>query len=63
MINRFSVPLLETSTIDLANVASNKIEPEKVLTNARILSTYSDRILNDKELWIFTGRIACIKPS
>ena len=23
MINRFSVPLLETSTIDLANVASN----------------------------------------
>ena len=63
MINRFSVPLLETSTIDLANVASNKIEPEKVLTNARILSTYSDRILKDKELWIFKGRIACIKPS
>ena len=63
MINRFSVPLLETSTIDLANVASNKIEPETVLTNARILSTYSDRILKDKELWIFKGRIACIKPS
>ena len=63
MINRFSVPLLETSTIDLANVASNKIEPETVLTNARILSTYSDRILKDKELWIFKGRIACIKTS
>lgn len=63
MINRFSVPPLENCTVDLVNVASNKIEPEAILTNSRILSTYSDRILKDKEIWIFKGRIACIKPS
>ena len=42
MINRFSVPLLSESTIHLANVASANKEPDKVLFNARILSTYSE---------------------
>ena len=62
MINRFSVPLLSESTIHLANVASANKEPDKVLFNARILSTYSDRILENKEIWISKGSIACIKP-
>jgi len=61
MINRFSVPNLTNITIHLSNVASNKIMPELVLTNARVLSTYTDRIINKKEIWISKGRIACIK--
>ena len=63
MINRFSVPNLYECTIHLSKVASNKIEPDLILNNARILSTYTDRILLNKEVWISKGRIACIKES
>ena len=63
MINRFAVPNLHESTIHLSKVASNKIKPDLVLNNARILSTYTDRILLNKEVWISKGRIACIKNS
>ena len=61
MINRFSVPLLSDCTKQLTNVASGKNIPDLVLSNARILSTYTDRILDNKEVWISNGRIACIK--
>ena len=63
MISRFSVTPLHECTIHLSKVASNKIEPDLILNNARILSTYTDRILLNKELWISKGRIACIKES
>ncbi len=63
MITRFSVPNLHNCTKTLVNVASNKIEPELVLYNAKILSTYTERILENKEIWISQGRIACIKPT
>ena len=63
MINRFSVPLLSDCTKQLTNVASGKNIPDLVLFNARILSTYTDRILEDKEIWISNGRIACVKDS
>ena len=63
MITRFSVPNLYKSTIHLANVAANKIEPDLVLTNARVLSTYTDRISKQKEIWISKGRIASVKES
>ena len=63
MINRFSVPHLHECTIELSKVASNKIQPELILSNSRILSTYTDRILLNKEVWISKGRIACIKES
>ena len=63
MINRFSVPVLSDCTIKLASVASGKKPPELVLSNARILSTYTDRILEDKEVWISNGRIACVKDN
>jgi adenine deaminase len=63
MINRFSVPNLHDCTIHLSKVASNKIKPDLILKNARILSTYTDRILLNKEVWITKGRIACIKES
>ena len=63
MITRFSVPDLHKCTINLSQVASNKKEPDLVLYNANILSTYSERILNNKEIWISQGRIACIKDN
>ena len=63
MINRFSVPLLSDCTKQLTNVASGKNIPDLVLFNARILSTYTDRILEDKEIWISNGRIACVKDN
>ncbi len=63
MINRFSVPLLSDCTQQLTNVASGKNIPDLVLSNARILSTYTDRILEGKEIWISNGRIACVKDN
>ena len=63
MINRFSVPPLSDCTKKLANVASGKKIPDLILSNARILSTYTDRILENKEIWISNGRIACVKEN
>ena len=62
-MKRFIVPALHKSTIHLVNVASNKIQPQLVLTNARVLSTYTDRIITNREIWISNGRIACIKKT
>ena len=62
-MNKFFVPDLYKSTIYLSKVASNKILPELILTNARIISTYTDTLLRNKEIWISKGRIACIKES
>ena len=63
MVNRFSVPNLYDCTKHLANVASRKIQPELILKNAHILSTYTNRILENKEIWISKGRIACIEDN
>ena len=63
MITRFSVPNLHECTINLANIAANKVAPELVLTNAKVLSTYTDRIIDKKEIWISKGRIASIKDT
>ena len=61
MITRFSVPNLHEVTIHLTNVINGKSKPDLILTNAKILSTYTDSILDNKEVWISKGRIACIK--
>ena len=61
MITRFSVPNLNEVTIHLTNVVNGKSKPDQILTNAKILSTYTDTILENKEVWISKGRIACIK--
>ncbi len=61
MITRFSVPNLHEVTRHLTNVANGKSKPDQILTNAKILSTYTDTILENKEVWISKGRIACIK--
>ena len=60
MITRFSVSDLHSDSVHLSKVASKKIEPELILSNAKILSTYTDRIIEDREVWISKGRIACI---
>ena len=62
-MNRFSVSPLHTMTRVLADVASARQQPDLVITNARILSTYSERMLPDKEVWISGGRIAAVKPA
>ncbi len=61
MITRFSVPNLHQCTIHLTNVVNGNTKPDQILTNAKILSTYTDTILQDKEIWISKGRIACIR--
>ena len=63
MITRFTVPNLQQCSIKLSNVASQKEKPELVLYNSRILSTYTERIIYNKEIWITKGRIACIKDN
>ena len=62
-LTRFSVAPLATMTRRLADVASGRAQPDLVITGARILSTYSERILENKEVWIAGGRIAATKPA
>ncbi len=62
-LTRFSVPPLHQVTRELAAVGSGRVAPELVLTGARVLSTYSERILPDRELWVHRGRIAAMKPA
>jgi adenine deaminase len=60
-LTRFAVAPLHSMTRRLADVASGRLSPDLVVTGARILSTYSERILKGKEIWITGGRIAAVK--
>ena len=62
-ITRFSVSPLSTMTRKLADVASGRASPDLVIQGARVLSTYSERILSDREVWVSGGRIAAVKPA
>jgi adenine deaminase len=62
-MNRFSVPPLYTITRELAAVASGRAEPDAVITGARLLSTYTETLHHDRELWLYKGRIAAVKPA
>ena len=62
-MNRFSVPPLFEITRELADVASGRRDPDRVITNARVLSTYTERVLEDREIWLYKGRIAAVKPA
>ncbi|EDY84359.1 Amidohydrolase family protein [Verrucomicrobiia bacterium DG1235] len=61
-LNRFSVPPLHQSTRVLADVASGRAAPDLVIKGGRILSVYTERMLEGKELWIKKGRIAAVAP-
>ena len=62
-VNRFSVRPLAEMTRELAAVAAGRHTPDLVLTNARILSAYTERILEGREVWLCGGRIAAVKPA
>ncbi len=62
-LTRFSVPPLHTLTRSLAAVAMGREAPDLVITGARILSTYTERIHENREVWIKSGRIAVVKPA
>ncbi|MEC9227395.1 MAG: amidohydrolase family protein, partial [Verrucomicrobiota bacterium] len=54
---------LHEITKDLASVAMGNSSPDLIITGAKILSTYSERILPEKEIWLKSGRIACLQPA
>ncbi|MGY8636131.1 adenine deaminase C-terminal domain-containing protein [Bradyrhizobium sp. 14AA] len=62
-LTRFSVAPLHSMTRRLADVASARVAPDLVVTGARVLSTYSERIHAGREVWITGGRIAAVKPA
>ena len=62
-LTRFSVPPLHRVTRTLAAVAMGREAPDLVITGARILSTYTERIHEGREVWIKSGRIAAVKPA
>ena len=62
-LTRFSVAPLHAMTRRLADVASGRAAPDLVITGARLLSTWSERILDGREIWIAGGRIAALKPA
>lgn len=49
-LTRFSVQPLSTMTRRLADVASARREPDLVIQGARVLSTYSERFLDGREV-------------
>ena len=63
MLTRFSVLPLSRMTRRLADVASGRAAPDLVIRDVRVLSTYSERILPDREVWLAGGRIAAVKPA
>lgn len=62
-LTRFSVAPLHTVTRTLAAVAMGREDPDLVIRGGRLLSTYTDRVHVDKEIWIKAGRIAAVKPA
>lgn len=63
MLTRFSVKPLHTMTRSLAAVAMGREAPDLVITGARVLSTYTERIHDGREIWIKNGRIAAVKAA
>jgi adenine deaminase len=62
-LTRFAVAPLHSMTRRLADVASARVAPALVITGARVLSTYSERIHADREVWITGGRVAAVKAA
>ncbi len=62
-LTRFTVPPLHAVTRRLAAVAMGRTAPDLVITGARLLSTYTDRVLPEREVWVAAGRVAAVKPA
>ncbi|HTO04644.1 MAG TPA: adenine deaminase C-terminal domain-containing protein, partial [Opitutus sp.] len=63
MLTRFSVAPLHKMTRSLAAVAMGREAPDLVITGARLLSTYTERIHDGREIWVKGGRIAAVKSA
>lgn len=59
----FSIPPLHAVTRHLAAVASGREEPDQVLRAVRVLNVYTEQVLEQREVWIAKGRVACVKPA
>lgn len=62
-LTRFSVAPLHRLGRTLSAVAMGREPPDLVVTGARVLSTYTERIHPGREVWIKGGRIAAVKPA
>ncbi len=62
-MNRFSVEPLAVMTQHLAAVASGRAPPDLVIRGGRLLCTYTERMRDEREIWIAGGRIAAVKPA
>jgi adenine deaminase len=62
-LTRFSVAPLWQQTRQLAAVASGRAAAETVITGARLLSTYTEQLSPEREIWLSGGRIAAVKPA
>ncbi|MDQ8187776.1 adenine deaminase C-terminal domain-containing protein [Pelagicoccus sp. SDUM812002] len=62
LLTRFSVAPLHQSTRVLADVASGRTAPDLIIRGGRILSVYTERFLEEKEVWVKSGRIAAVAP-
>lgn len=62
-LNRFSVAPLHTLTRTLAAVAMAREAPDQVITGVRVLSTYTERLHDAREVWLKAGRIAVVQPA
>ncbi|MBC2605433.1 adenine deaminase [Pelagicoccus albus] len=63
LLTRFSVAPLYQSTRVLADVASGRLAPDLIIKGGRILSVYTERLLEGREVWIKSGRIAAVAPA
>ncbi|MBE2215992.1 MAG: amidohydrolase family protein [Opitutaceae bacterium] len=59
----FAVAPLHRLTRQLADVAAGRRAPDLVITGGRLLSTYTERVHNEREIWVSAGRIAAVKPA
>ena len=62
-LTRFSVAPLAGLTRRLADVAALRAEPDLVIRGARVLSTYTERTLEEREVLVAGGRIAAVLPA
>jgi len=62
-LTRFSVAPLSGMTRRLADVAALRTDPDLIIRGARVLSTYTERTLADREILISGGRIAAVLPA
>lgn len=62
LLTRFSVAPLYESTRLLADVAAGRSAPDQIIRGGRILSVYTERLLENREVWIKAGRIAGVAP-